>query len=1213
MSLTSVQQSAVDARGNVLVSAGAGTGKTRTLVERCLACLLHESPPASIDEILMVTFTEAAAAEMRHRIRQRLEQEKERAPANLRWQEQLALFETAHLGTLHSFCFQLVRQHFYEVALDPQLAVLAEEEARLLADETLDQVLQRHYAGDDANALAVQRLIQIQGGGWDKPIRALVLQIHRYAQALPNPVAWLSGQLAQFATAEPVTWRAWLERAAAEFALQWLPRLEFLAPSNGVAALCVAALRSLPAAPSAPQLAPALEEIRRAGRDYPRGKKALWIVPIADFLGEAEFLASLLPVSGSADPLKQDWDWVRDNMTVLLQLVLEFSWTFTETKRELGVLDFQDLEQYSLRLLWDPAANQPTDIARQWRDKLRFIFVDEYQDINAAQDQIIQALARGDSHPNRFLVGDVKQSIYRFRLANPKIFQDYARQWSHGAASVISLVDNFRAREALLHFVNSVFGLLVTPDLAGFDYGKNSALRFGAPEKRAPLGVAANPGPAVELHLLVKSNNPVEEENEDVAEPSSQISELLDAEKEARLVGLRLRELHAERHRVWDEPAGQFRPVEWRDMVILLRSPSNKAESYAKQLARLEVPLQVIRPGFYQSLEVSDLVSLLQVLDNPLQDLPLLAVLHSPLVGLSAAELAELRLAAPKTRFWNALLRWHAQGLTVTSPAGGPGLDSAGPPPGTSETRVKVQLFLDRYAAWRRLARQASLSRCLETVLAETQYHSWLLTQGNGAQRYANIQRLLTMAQEFDRFQRQGLFRFLAMIQARQSGSVEPEVPAVAAENAVRLMSIHQSKGLEFPVVVLADLGKRFNLADLSAEVILDEQYGLCPQIKPPQTGKRYPSLAHWLGSRRHLRELLGEELRLLYVAFTRARDTLVLTGSVTPSRFARLWSAPPANADATLRARSYADWLAFWFAQNVPASALSAGAGQNNLLRWFVHSDSRLVQRQVPPVPLNPDPAGKIDFASASWRALEGRLQWQYPFAAATEQPAKTSVSALSQQALVDADDLAFAPSYWPPKPRLTADIPQGGSIGLSAAEIGSAHHLFLQLVSFEATGSASALRADAERLVQALRLSQAQAGVLDFDALARFWCSDLGTRIRQRARLVHRELPFTARFTPAELAGRLNLSPPSRLEGEFVLVQGVADLVVIGSDDIWLVDFKTDQFEPGDLPAHLARYQPQIELYALALSRIYQRPVSEAWLHFLCLRESVRLADRI
>ena len=353
MKMTDAQKRAIDARGNVLVAAGAGTGKTRTLVERCLSCLLDEKAPASIDEVLMVTFTEAAAAEMRQRIRDRLEQQKLACPESPYWQEQLALFESAHIGTLHGFCLQLVRQHFYELGLDPQLAVLAEEEAILLAEETLDEVLQRHYAADDAPARAVQCLIRTKGGGWDLPIRNLVRQLYHYTQTLPDPGAWWSKQLTHFGSAEPSVWQGWLDAAIKDLSRRWLPIVEPVAYDNKVAAQCRVGLRELAAATSGAAFAAALEHISSAREAYAHGKKTLWVEPLRDLFSEAAFLASLITLPREVDPLAQDWMWVRDQMTALLELAREFSEAFAEAKRELAVLDFHDLEQFCLRLLWD--------------------------------------------------------------------------------------------------------------------------------------------------------------------------------------------------------------------------------------------------------------------------------------------------------------------------------------------------------------------------------------------------------------------------------------------------------------------------------------------------------------------------------------------------------------------------------------------------------------------------------------------------------------------------------------------------------------------------------------------------------------------------------------------------------------------------------------------------------------------------------------------
>ena len=802
MALTATQQQAIDARGNVLIVAGAGTGKTSTLVERCMNCLIGASPPASIDEILMVTFTEAAATEMRQRIRARLEEQLHKEPQSARWQEQLALFETAHIGTLHSFCLELIRQHFYLLELDPQLAVMREEESWLLANETLEEILNHHYAGETPEAHAVQELIQVQGSGFDSLIRSLILQLHRYTQTLPDPEGWFGEQLAAFSAPEPMRWQSWLLSAIVEWRQRWFTLLAKNYAGNGIADLCLASLKSLSMNSARAEAAAGLKTVLAACEDCPRGKKTEWLKPLEDFRDEAKFLYSLAAASEKGDPLVEDWNWVRTQMLTLLGLAQQFAEQFRVSKRELAMLDFHDLEQYALRLLWDAKENQPTKIAREWREKLRFVFVDEYQDINAAQDKIIQALGRDLPNGNRFLVGDVKQSIYRFRLANPHIFQNYALTWRNGSAgTTIPLVENFRSREGIINFINSFFPLVMRPEMGGVSYDEEAKLRFGSPAERQPLSVSTDPAPRVELHLRIKNTENGDESQKDADDSLADINDLQEADKEARLVALQLRDLKMRGHQIWDENTRQFRAAEWADMTVLLRSPSSKAESYAKEFARVDVPLLVERGGFYECMEILDLLSLLQLLDNPLQDLPAIAVLHSPLVGLTVNELAEIRLTA-RGHFWRALLAWHDR-------------ESANPESASSATFAKVNGFLDQFNRWRRLARHGSLSRCLEAILAETHYDSWVLTQPRGALRHANVQRLLGLAQQFDQFQRQSLFRFLQFIEAQKLAGTEPDAAAASEENSVRLMSIHQSKGLEFPIVVLADLGKPFNLADL--------------------------------------------------------------------------------------------------------------------------------------------------------------------------------------------------------------------------------------------------------------------------------------------------------------------------------------------------------------------------------------------------------------
>jgi len=1206
-SLTPSQRRAVVARGNVLVMAGAGTGKTHTLVQRCLDCLCNKG--ASLDEILVVTFTEAAATEMKQRLRRALEEKQQASPEDSHCLEQLALFDTAHIGTLHSFCLKLVREHFYELGLDPQMAVLDEGETRLLADETLDEELQDCYGGQDEFAESVQKLIQVYGGGRDEKIRQMVLRLHHYSQTRPDAEGWLTGQIKKFNSSKPNQWHDWLLDGIRDWRDEWLPTLEDLRTGNIKAAQCAEILKKLPKTFSREQAAGVLEQTMAADADYPARKKIALREPLKKFFADAEFLNSLAAIENNRDPLTEDWDWVRSPMSALLQLTQHFAARFGERKRDNGVLDFHDLEQFALKLLWDFCADKPMLIARHWREKIRFVFVDEYQDINAAQDKIIQALGRDGADANRFLVGDIKQSIYRFRLADPKIFRDYAKTWHGKNGQVIPLAENFRSREDSLHFVNSLFEQLMRNEIGGVRYDAEARLQFGAPKTRAALSTTKDPSPRTELLLRFKPNRENNTEADDES-GADDLADLAETEKEARLLALKLKELKNSRHRVWDEEQKEFRTVEWRDMAVLLRAPSNKAEAYAKEFERTGVPLVVERGGFYDSTEILDLLSLLQLLDNPLQDVPAMAVLRSPLVGCSLDELAQIRIAATHEHFWTALNRTRIAdcGLRI-------------------ETVEKIEKFLNRFATWRKLARQASLSRCLEEVLTETHYADWLLSQPRGTQRRANVERFLGLAQKFDQFQQQGLFRFLKFIEAQREAGAEPEVAPVAGENAVRLMSIHQSKGLEFPVVAVANLAKPFNTQDSRDEIIFDEEFGLCPYIKPPQTGRRYPSLPHWLAQQRQRREQWGEELRLFYVAMTRARDTLILTGTITEKKWEALWTEPGAiTTQAIVTAKSYADWLVLWAGVQSPPAVAEVMAGKKSKvqsamdgelphLHWRIADDAELRDDSIrrsrgdeaqtkdkSETPYVVSYKNTIELDDAAAERLHAMLSWQYPFQAATERAAKSSVTALRRQ-VEELDDEAepLFQSQFSAKRLARTLAPPIQNPKLNAADVGTAHHKFLQHVLLEKAGDVAALETEAKRLKQEKVLSVDEVAALDLKAIAAFWNSEPGKKILKQAANVKHELAFTAKFSPKELDEILGTESDSKLAGEFVVVQGIADLVVLLPKGIWIVDFKTDQIDKDELLEKVETYKPQLQLYARALGKIYTRPVMHCWLHFL------------
>ncbi len=1184
---TKAQQLAIAAKGNVLVSAGAGTGKTRTVVERCVRLIVEEC--CSLENILMVTFTEAAAAEMRARLRKELEKAQLAGPS-LHLEEQLALLDTAHISTLHSFCLQLIRDEFHHLGIDPQVSVLDEVQTVPLIHETFDALFDACYRNEAPLASGVLELVR-RARGSDERVRALVLRLHCYTQSRPDASRWIEQQLVRFREAEPTEWREWLVREFVRWREDWLPRIQKYSECANVAT-CFEAISRCQREPSRAEIADALNCIRIADKEteWERGTKGKFRAPLEEFFDDAAFLGSLTRTVDGRDPLADDWQWSRQPLITLIEFASAFTDAFTRAKRAQGGVDFADLEQLALKLLCD-GAGQPTEIARTFREKFAHVFVDECQDINAAQDAIIRAVSRDGENGNRFLVGDVKQSIYRFRLADPTIFREYERAWRGSSGGQrIALSDNFRSREGVLDFVNSLFSDIMREDLGGIVYDADAKLRFGEKTDRASLPASGEP--RVELHVIHKvkreSGEPDDIGGETVnGDAGATTEDLLAVEKEARLIALRLRELREGRHEIWDEAQKATRLADWRDMVVLLRSPNTRVEAFAKEFTRVGVPLAAQRAGFYTAIEIQDLLNVLRLLDNPLQDIPLVAVLRSPIGGLSLDELAAVRIAADGERrepFYTAANHVFYKGCAADVPLG-------------TTAREKLATLFKRLAHWRQLAQQTSLSQCIESMLADTHYEALLLTQPRGRERVANVRRLLDLARQYDPFQRQGLFRFIRFVDEQQDAELDQESAPVESENAVRLMSIHASKGLEFPIVVVGCLGGQFNFKDLREEILLDTEMGPCPKVSPPRSEEQYPSLTWWLANRRAKIETLGEELRLLYVAMTRARDTLILTAYDKSKTAEEQWGdGPTVSSDELGGSRSYFGWVRSWLnARTKAADWQSETEGSNALLRWrrVAETDGRFGTDEITssiPATVNSN-AVPFDLAR-----IRQRLAWRYPHCAATSEPAKTNVSDLRRRATEEDEEVRFIFRS------------RGRTGGLSAAEVGSAHHAFLQSVDLQCTSSAIDLRNEAERLVKAGLVSSEQRASLDFNALLNFWTSKLGRDVCANAKNTHRELPFTIRLRGRELRD-LGLPMQTQLDDETIVVQGVADLVVLLRDALWLVDFKTDRGDEKELLAKKDLYRPQIECYALALGRIYCRRVTRRSLHFLAAGKTIEV----
>lgn len=1230
--LNPAQERAAQHRGNVVVSAGAGTGKTRTLVERCLFRLLDPRQPTGIDQFLIVTFTEAAAAEMRRRLAQRLAEEETRQPSPRRdWiAQQRALLDTAAIGTLHGFCARLLREHFHLLDLDPGFTVLDEGEAAVLALETWNDLLRQHADPTKPDALRLERLARTLAGGSIDRLWEVNRRLHAYARSLPRPRRWLEEQRRLWRRPTPEAWEAALLQCFRAWRQEWLE-----------------------AAATQPDLAepfePALARLRRPMDTLQDARAALAAWTNLDLRGAKRrtgLPAKELPLYKVRDQVKQlleallhpgphgpstpehpfpglwaDWDALRPEVLALLDLVLDFDTRFTRARRQAGAVDFGDLEQLALELLVTEEG-RPTPLARELQQRFECILVDEYQDINAAQDSLLSALGRPAEEGNRFLVGDLKQSIYGFRLAQPQLFRGYTTRWArepHHAS--VSLQTNYRSHPQLLGFLNDLFAWLMRPEVGEVDFDATAHLQPGRPE------TSTDPSePVVEVLLGLQGNGaatsaePLSEAGEEAAlgnEVAAVAAERPQVELEATLVAHRLRQLHDQPWLIPEESGG-LRPVAWSDMAVLLRAPANQTATYARVFDRMDIPLVTRGAGLYAALECQDLLNLLRILDNPRQDLPLLAVLRSPFGGFSTDHLSWLRCRRRQGPLWSALT---AMADSPPTPAR-PGLPAEALPL-EEATRTRAARFLQRYRRWRALARQEALSAFLETLLAETRFEELLLIGERGEQRRANLRRLVVLARRFDQFQRQSVHRFLRFIEAQQRIEFDPEPASAAGRDAVHLLSIHQSKGLEFPVVVLAGLGQRFNEQDLRGPLLIDEELGLCPVVTAGHPPRHYPSGGQLLARHRLAARLRGEELRLLYVGMTRAAHKLILSGLVDEKRLSRWKSAAEtvtASRALSLFLRQATcpwDWLGPWLTRQAGPTAWEDATGQaaSGLFIWTRTTAPPLPDTQ----PDSPLPSEKEDPAGASLRQQLEQTTFAYPHQPATRESAKASVSRLRRRTLEEDPEEESRPWFvestdtadpFPPL-RLTGDPHT-----LSAAERGTAHHRFLQHARLQTLSSREDIQAEAARLVAAGLLAPEERDSLDWDGLSAFGRSQLAQRLQSEPpEHVRREFEFTFGFRPSE-ADALGIAlQPGLPEEEVLVVQGIVDVAVFGSEGLWILDFKTDRLEPphpqrpDPLETKARLYQPQLSLYALALSRIHHRPVREAWLFFLSARRAVQL----
>jgi ATP-dependent helicase/nuclease subunit A len=1236
---TQQQKQAILVRGgNVFVTASAGTGKTAVLSGRCVSIVSEGTACPDVMGMLVLTFTEAAAEQMHARIAQQLREayHQTRNPHLLR---QLILLQGANISTIHSFCKRLITEHFHKLALDPAFRIIDADETLLLKGETLEETIewawrQEHLVGGLHELLFKRDLRGRDGflGG--------VIRLAGFLEGIASPDVWCDRARWLAEQADPTVsdlgreqQQIVNERIGTVLAQLRLARMlyEDHAPDGkwgqGMQESLIepvsACLDRLNAR-DWPGCAERIRGFHKPRFSTPKGPPEMVAKVIDDLQRTAvdaflrlNDLAILHPayldIVGRSTGLQT---------SVLIEMVRHFNASYAQRKNNLKGLDFSDLEHYALRLLTvaDPCGEglSPSETALALRQRFKCIFVDEYQDINPVQQSILDTLSSGN---NVFVVGDVKQSIYAWRGAEPTIFLERLRPASASPKDPscgfrVDLNCNFRSAKGILDFVNQVFGRIMTAEIAHVNYDETARLQ-------APPGASEPDGdrPIVELHILDERGPRHGSEDSGEDGPQSEDLALVNArQRQAALIARRIREMvGAETGKaelqIQDKGSGELRNVEYRDIVILMRSLAQKANDYVEILRLAGIPVSCdATAGYFEATEVRDVISLLKILDNPRRDLELATVLRSALFHVTDTELAKIRIfSRDKAR------RADFHTCAVSYRNEGPDADLKG----------KLAGVFERLEQWRSLAHRGLLAGLVWRIYRQSGFLAFVSALPNGQARKANLLRLHDRAVQFEGFASNSgvasLTRFVDFLERLQEAGQDwaPAQPGSAAGNAVRILSVHKSKGLEFPVVFLAELETQFNKQDIYADLAADANSAIGLQVIDPRSNTKLRSLAHEVIGEKKLATMLAEEMRVLYVATTRARDQLILTASQKRTDCGKilaqglLLGGEQVPAWLLRPCKSALEWVLYGLSdQRALHSAFQTGladkAAEQGLFDLRVHGEDALKDLSKLVMTLRTSKAKSVFFTEVGPSGEEdGRrmlaqvksvLKRTYPHSHAIHLAAKSSVTKLTHQ-----DDLFVPRDYSEAMDRQPAAL-VAADCGLSGSRlaklVGTAAHLVVSSLNLKQAITLKVIEKTRDRLVGEGTIPENVARGIDMEAILAFFESPLGEIVCDSRNAVWQEWPFTYGLPACEAAA--DVPQDSK---EIVVVQGLIDLLVQTPDGLFVIDFKTDRVSGSGVAKRAESYRGQLDLYAKAAASIRGHKVLERWLYFFAPRQAVQV----
>ncbi|GMQ63745.1 helicase-exonuclease AddAB subunit AddA [Vallitalea maricola] len=1219
------QQSVINTRNrNLLVSAAAGSGKTAVLVERIIKMIVDGEKPVDIDKLLVVTFTNAAASEMRERISDALEKKIDENPENRYLHKQLSLLPNSNIMTIHAFCLNVIKNNFHFINLDPSFRVADETELTLLKSDTIKELLEEKYQLED-NGDFIDLIESYTFGKSDDRIEELILELHRFAMSNPWPEVWLDEMSEQLNlegidNIDDSQWALMIKQVLKDEIPMYIKILQecksICNSDNGPIGYLDAILLDLKNLNGINDiLDTSLENISQEiikvgfgaiGRCKKGVDKVLQerIKDIRDDVKEyfnkikSEFFFK------SGDSIMNDINNTYPVIKTLCNLVKEFIEKYQDAKAEKNIIDFNDIEHLALNILIgedEEGKKIPSNAAVELQDKFTEILIDEYQDSNLVQETILTSVSKVLSNePNMFMVGDVKQSIYKFRLAKPELFMEKYKKYSieESLYQKIDLHKNFRSRKSVIDCTNYLFSQIMSNQYGDVIYDDTAALYLGANYEEFMDGETAGPS---EVIFIDKKDIYSEENSEG-------------KELEAKVIAERIKELinPSNPYYVYDKKLGKYRPAMYKDIVILMRSTSTRADGFVTELINYDVPAYTdATSGYFDTIEVKTVLSLLKIIDNPRQDIPLICVLRSPIVGLKADELVRIKTALPEGEYYDAYEQYILGTINE------------------DELSVKLNRFNELLNDWREKAVYMPLNDLILDIYDRSHYYNYVSVMTGGRQRRANLDLLIDKAIKYESTSYKGLFNFIRYLEKIHKYSINMGEAAVfgESENLVRIMSIHKSKGLEFPIVFIAGIGRQFNMQDLNKPILLHQDLGFGPKYVNYELRYEVKTLPKAIISRKIKNENISEELRILYVALTRAREKLILVGSCKDlcnkvEKLSRYLFFPDRLLIPQVIAsgHSYMDFI-------IPALLRHReGEIMRNLLdnpsicspdelwgheaSWDIkivttddiisrEGDVQDAKNETYENLLNWD--CEKSYSEYPREYFDCNLNWTYPHGDAVLKPIKISVSEIKKQSMPDEsiEHEEMFNDFEPYKPRFMEE-----KLNLTSSEKGTVFHKVMQHIDFNGLHNYDYIVDYLDSLQQGEIITEKERRSIHIKSILSFSKSNLLQRMinaEANGRL-KREVPFVLGVPLKDIYNDCNID-------EKALVQGVIDCYFIEGDKIVLVDYKTDYIQPDEQEVLIKRYNKQMELYSIALQNIMGMKVNEKILYAFSIGKEISI----